>query len=150
MLSSKSLLPSISQIEMGDFWMYICNSCSLFRFLKFMFPFFYTPFFACPHCCAITRTWLLKTLVIDSFGWKFAFYQNVEHISIVWTVKFVLEWQCNYTFFSWMVTCLMLCHSYVSFVGPNVFQEVHTKVKFQTLNPVWNPLKVSHVLSPYI
>lgn len=30
---------------------------------------------------------------------------------------------------------------YVSFVGPSVFQEVHTKVKFQTLNPVWNPLK---------
>lgn len=30
---------------------------------------------------------------------------------------------------------------YVSFVGPNVFQELHTKVKFQTLKPIWNPLK---------
>lgn len=29
---------------------------------------------------------------------------------------------------------------YVSFVGPNLIQEFHSKVKHQTLNPVWNPL----------
>ena len=28
---------------------------------------------------------------------------------------------------------------YVSFVGPNLLQEFHSSVKFQTLNPVWNP-----------
>lgn len=30
---------------------------------------------------------------------------------------------------------------YVSFVGPNLFEEAHTTVRFQNLNPVWNPLK---------
>lgn len=30
---------------------------------------------------------------------------------------------------------------YVLFFGPNLFQEVQTKVKFQDLNPIWNPLK---------
>lgn len=29
---------------------------------------------------------------------------------------------------------------FVSFVGPNLIQEFHSKVKHQTLNPVWNPL----------
>jgi hypothetical protein len=28
---------------------------------------------------------------------------------------------------------------YVSFVGPNLIREFHSKVKHQTLNPVWNP-----------
>ncbi|MCO5552118.1 hypothetical protein L7F22_005628 [Adiantum nelumboides] len=30
---------------------------------------------------------------------------------------------------------------YVEFFGPSLFQEVQTKVKFQTLNPIWNPSK---------
>ncbi|KAH7281611.1 hypothetical protein KP509_36G055300 [Ceratopteris richardii] len=30
---------------------------------------------------------------------------------------------------------------YVKFFGPNLFQEVKSKVKFQDLNPVWDPLK---------
>jgi Ca2+-dependent lipid-binding protein len=30
---------------------------------------------------------------------------------------------------------------FVSFVGPNLLQEFHSKVKHQTLNPVWNPLQ---------
>lgn len=30
---------------------------------------------------------------------------------------------------------------YVSFVGPNLLQEFHSKVKHQTLNPVWNPFQ---------
>lgn len=30
---------------------------------------------------------------------------------------------------------------YLSFIGPNLVQRFHSKVKYQTLNPVWNPLK---------
>ncbi|KAH7431530.1 hypothetical protein KP509_08G053900 [Ceratopteris richardii] len=30
---------------------------------------------------------------------------------------------------------------YVSFIGPNLFQEVRTAARLQNLNPVWNPLK---------
>ncbi|KAG0587749.1 hypothetical protein KC19_2G188700 [Ceratodon purpureus] len=30
---------------------------------------------------------------------------------------------------------------FVSFIGPNLLQEFHSKVKHQTLNPVWNPLQ---------
>ncbi|CAM6093328.1 unnamed protein product [Calypogeia fissa] len=30
---------------------------------------------------------------------------------------------------------------YVSFVGPNLIHEFHSKVKHQTLNPVWNPMQ---------
>ncbi|MCO5564103.1 hypothetical protein L7F22_017759 [Adiantum nelumboides] len=30
---------------------------------------------------------------------------------------------------------------YVSFLGPNLFEEVRTAVRLQSLNPVWNPLK---------
>ncbi|KAI5064030.1 hypothetical protein GOP47_0020700 [Adiantum capillus-veneris] len=30
---------------------------------------------------------------------------------------------------------------YVSFLGPNLFEEVRTAVRLQNLNPVWNPLK---------
>lgn len=30
---------------------------------------------------------------------------------------------------------------YVSFVGPNLFEEARTAVRLQNLNPVWNPLK---------
>nr|PNR63021.1 hypothetical protein PHYPA_001446 [Physcomitrium patens] len=30
---------------------------------------------------------------------------------------------------------------FVSFVGPNLLQEFHSKVKHQTLNPVWNPFQ---------
>eukprot|EP00250_Pteridium_aquilinum_P010359 c19330_g1_i1 orf=434-2425(+) len=30
---------------------------------------------------------------------------------------------------------------YVSFIGPNLYEEAHTAVRLQNLNPVWNPLK---------
>ncbi|XP_057864591.2 uncharacterized protein LOC131072442 isoform X2 [Cryptomeria japonica] len=30
---------------------------------------------------------------------------------------------------------------YISFIGPNLAQSFRSKVKYQTLNPVWNPLK---------
>ena len=34
---------------------------------------------------------------------------------------------------------------FVSFLGPNLFEEAYTTVRFKNLNPVWNPLKVIHI-----
>ncbi|OAE31533.1 hypothetical protein AXG93_2815s1070 [Marchantia polymorpha subsp. ruderalis] len=35
---------------------------------------------------------------------------------------------------------------YVSFVGPNLIHEFHSRVKHQTLNPVWNPMQELPIL----